>query len=120
MDPFFFKRRNDRFDIAKPFHRLTLSVFHPQSLIARSLYGVSGGSDCCIPLDWGAVVPLSFLGHRSERKPKIVHMSPTRALPLETHCEFGRLVGGMLKETDKRIALIASADQGHTHNVDGS
>jgi aromatic ring-opening dioxygenase LigB subunit len=87
--------------------------------VVRYIYGASGGPDCYIPLDWGAVVPLYFLGHRFEHKPKIVHMSPTRALPFETHYEFGRLVGGVLKETDKRIALIASADQGHAHNVDG-
>jgi aromatic ring-opening dioxygenase LigB subunit len=87
--------------------------------VVRYIYGASGGPDCFIPLDWGAVVPLYFMGHRFERKPKIVHMSPTRALPFNTHYEFGRAVGGVLKEMDKRIALIASADQGHAHNIDG-
>lgn len=87
--------------------------------VVRYIYGASGGPDCFIPLDWGAVVPLYFLGHRFERKPKLVHMSPTRTLPFKTHYEFGRLVGRLLKETDKRIALIASADQGHAHNVNG-
>lgn len=87
--------------------------------VVRYIYGASGGPDCFIPLDWGAVVPLYFMGHRFERKPKIVHMSPTRALPFKTHYDFGRAVGCVLKETDKRIALIASADQGHAHNVNG-
>jgi aromatic ring-opening dioxygenase LigB subunit len=87
--------------------------------IVRYIYGASGGTDCFIPLDWGAVVPLYFMGHRFERKPKIVHLSPTRSLPFMTHYEFGRAVGRVLKEKDKRIALIASADQGHAHHADG-
>ena len=87
--------------------------------VVRYVYGASGGPDCFIPLDWGAVVPLFFLGHRFERKPKIVHMSPMRTLPFETHYEFGRAAGRVLKETDKRVALIASADQGHAHDVHG-
>jgi len=87
--------------------------------VVRYIYGASGGPDCYIPLDWGAVVPLYFMGHRFERKPKIVHISPTRALSFKTHYEFGRAIGRVLKETDKRIALIASADQGHAHHLDG-
>jgi len=87
--------------------------------VVRYIYGASGGPDCFIPLDWGAVVPLYFMGHRFERKPKIVHISPMRTLPYKTHYEFGRAIGCILKETDKRIALIASADQGHAHNING-
>jgi aromatic ring-opening dioxygenase LigB subunit len=87
--------------------------------VVRYIYGASGGPDCFIPLDWGAAVPLYFMGHRFERKPKIVHMSPSRTLPFKTHYEFGRAVGHVLKETDKRIALIASADQGHAHHGNG-
>ena len=87
--------------------------------IVRYIYGASGGPDCFIPLDWGAIVPLYFMGHRFARKPKIVHISPTRTLPHKTHYEFGRAIGLVLKERAERIALIASADQGHAHNVHG-
>ncbi len=87
--------------------------------VVRYIYGASGGPDCFIPLDWGAVVPLYFMGHRFKHKPQIVHLSPTRNLLYTTHYEFGRAIGGVLKASDKRVALIASADQGHAHNARG-
>ena len=87
--------------------------------VVRYIYGASGGPDCFIPLDWGAVVPLYFMGHRYRSKPKIVHISPMRLLPYQTHYDFGRVIGGVLKGTDKRVALIASADQGHAHDANG-
>ena len=83
------------------------------------IYGASGGPECFIPLDWGAVVPLYFMGHHFSPKPKIVHLSPMRLLPLATHYEFGRAIGRVLRESPKRIAFIASADQGHAHDPNG-
>lgn len=87
--------------------------------IVRYIYGASGGDSCFVPLDWGAVVPLYFLGHRFDPKPKIVHISPMRTLPLATHYDFGRAIGQVIKESNKRIAFIASADQGHVHDAEG-
>jgi aromatic ring-opening dioxygenase LigB subunit len=87
--------------------------------VVRYLYGASGGPDCYIPLDWGAVVPLYFMGHNFTPKPKLVHLSPMRQLPFATHYEFGRAIGYVLKESGQRIAFIASADQGHAHSADG-
>jgi len=87
--------------------------------IVRYIYGASGGDSCFIPLDWGAVVPLYFLGHRFTLKPKLVHISPMRTLPLASHYDFGRAIGQVIKESDKRIAFIASVDQGHAHNAEG-
>ncbi len=87
--------------------------------VVRYIYGASGGPECFIPLDWGAVVPLYFMGHRFENKPKIVHISPMRLLPYQTHYDFGRALGQVVKASDARIALIASADQGHAHDASG-
>jgi aromatic ring-opening dioxygenase LigB subunit len=87
--------------------------------VVRYIYGASGGPECFIPLDWGAVVPLYFMGHRFEPKPKIVHLSPMRLLPFMTHYEFGRAIGRVIKKSDARIAFIASADQGHAHDANG-
>ena len=87
--------------------------------VVRYIYGASSGSECYVPLDWGAVVPLYFMGHRFTPKPKIVHLSPMRTLPFATHYEFGRAIGRVLKESAKRIAFIASADQGHAHAANG-
>jgi len=87
--------------------------------VVRYIYGASGGPECFIPLDWGAVVPLYFMGHRFDPRPKLVHLSPMRTLPFKTHYEFGRAIGYILKESEARIALIASADQGHAHDAQG-
>jgi len=87
--------------------------------IVRYIYGASGGPECFVPLDWGAVVPLYFMGHRYQSKPRIVHISPMRLLPYQMHYDFGRAIGQVLRESEKRIALIASADQGHAHDVNG-
>lgn len=87
--------------------------------VVRYIYGASGGEACYIPLDWGAAVPLYFLGHRFAPKPKIVHLSPMRLLPFDTHYEFGRVLGRVIKDSTKRIALVTSADQGHAHDANG-
>jgi aromatic ring-opening dioxygenase LigB subunit len=87
--------------------------------VVRYIYGASGGEACYIPLDWGAVVPLYFLGHRFTPQPKLVHCSTMRTLPLATHYEFGRAIGRVLRASDQRIAVIASADQGHAHDPNG-
>ena len=87
--------------------------------VVRYIYGASGGPECFIPLDWGAVVPLYFLGRSFEPKPKLVHLSPMRTLPYQLHYDFGRALGRVLKASEARIALIASADQGHSHDAGG-
>ena len=87
--------------------------------VVRYIYGASGGDSCYVPLDWGAVVPLYFMGHKFENKPKIVHISPMKSLSLQMHYDFGRAIGQVIKESNKCIAFIASADQGHAHNAEG-
>ena len=87
--------------------------------VVRSIYGASGGGSCYIPLDWGAVVPLYFLGHRFAARPKLVHCSPMRTLPFGTHYDFGRAAGRVIKDSALRIAVVASADQGHAHDANG-
>ncbi len=87
--------------------------------VVRYIYGASGGPDCFIPLDWGAVVPLYFMGYRFTSKPKLVHCSPMRSLPFAKHYEFGRAIGRVIKTSGKRMAVIASADQGHAHDANG-
>ncbi len=87
--------------------------------VVKYIYGASGGESCYIPLDWGALVPLYFLGHRFDPKPKLVHISPMRTLPLQLHYDFGRALGQVVKQSSQRIAIIASADQAHAHQAEG-
>jgi aromatic ring-opening dioxygenase LigB subunit len=100
-------------------HAIADKAVERNTPVVRYIYGASGGPECFIPLDWGAVVPLYFLGHGFSSKPKLVHLSPMRTLPYATHYEFGRAVGSVIKESALRIAVIASADQGHAHDAKG-
>jgi len=87
--------------------------------LVRYIYGASGGPSCYIPLDWGAVVPLYFMGHSYTQKPGLVLASPLRTLPYQVHYDFGRAVAQVAQESELRIALVASADQSHAHQADG-
>ena len=108
------------FDVDKSFADTIADKAEEMSVpVMRYIYGASGGDSCYVPLDWGAVIPLCFMGYKFERKPKIVHISPMKSLSLQTHYDFGRAVGQVIKGSNKRIAFVASADQGHAHNEDG-
>ena len=78
------------------------------------ILGVSyGGNDAQgaeFPLDWGTEVPLEFL-----RPPRVVVVAPARDRPFEEHLRLGEAIAAL----PGRVALIASADNGHAHNQDG-
>src|SRR5438105_239622 len=47
-----------------------------------AIYGSSSGDGCFTPLDWGAVVPLWFLGARWPDPPAVVSIPPSRVVTL--------------------------------------
>ena len=77
-------------------------------------YGGNVQAQSEMPLDWGTEVPLDFM-----RAKRVVVVSPARDRPLEEHIELGRQIASNTLLQTKRIALIASADHGHTHAADG-
>jgi len=87
-----------------------------EALLATELpiLGVSyGGNDpptAEMPIDWGTEVPLTFM-----RSARVVVVSPARDRPLEEHLRLGEAIAAL----PGRVALIASADHGHTHRADG-
>jgi aromatic ring-opening dioxygenase LigB subunit len=87
-----------------------------EALLAADLpiLGVSyGGNDpptAELPIDWGTEVPLTFM-----RAPKVVVVSPARDRPFAEHLRLGEAIAAL----PGRVALIASADHGHTHRADG-
>jgi aromatic ring-opening dioxygenase LigB subunit len=87
-----------------------------EALLATDLpaLGVSfGGNDpptAEMPIDWGTEVPLRFM-----RAPKVVVVSSARDRSLEEHLRLGEAIAAL----PGRIALVASADHGHTHRADG-
>jgi aromatic ring-opening dioxygenase LigB subunit len=78
--------------------------------ILGASYGGNDPPTAEFPIDWGAEIPLQFVG-----APRVVVVSPARDRPLEEHIELGRLIAGL----PGRVALIASADHGHAHTPDG-
>ena len=75
-------------------------------------YGGNDPATAVAPMDWGTLIPLSFLPERP-----VVIVSPARDRPLAEHVELGGAVAAGAVET--RIALVASADHGHAHDPDG-
>src|SRR5262249_12742408 len=65
------------------------------------------------------LIPLWFMGGRSEPPPSVVLVSPARDLPPETHVAAGSVLAMAARATGRRVALIASADHGHAHDVEG-
>ena len=66
------------------------------------------------PLSWGELIPLHFL----EKKP-LVLMTPSRGIDRGTLVRSGEILGRVLEESEKKIALIISADHGHGHDEKG-
>jgi len=65
----------------------------------------------------GAMVPLWFTLHPlPEPRPRLVVIAPSPTVPRPTLLHFGVLLGDAARKSGKRVALIASADQGHTHD----
>jgi aromatic ring-opening dioxygenase LigB subunit len=74
-------------------------------------FGATAAGASTMPLDWGAVIPLWFM-----RAPAVV-VTPTRDRPPDDQVRAGAALARAT--TDRRVALIASADHGHGHTPDG-
>ena len=73
-------------------------------------YGGNDPAEAVMPLDWGVLIPLSFLPELP-----VVVVSPARDLSLEDHVRAGEALAG----APARFGLVASADHGHAHDPDG-
>jgi aromatic ring-opening dioxygenase LigB subunit len=82
-------------------------------------FGPNEPQDAVMPLDWGALIPLWFMGGRAESPPPVVLVSPARDLDPGQLVDAGRLLAAAAAASGKRVALIASADHGHAHDPEG-
>lgn len=102
--------------------------------VAMTGYAGNQPDQSAIPLDWGAMVPLWFMGHGRHlpgmgnvlatapdgpEGPPVVLVTPSRALPRKGMVEFGRTLARVADEGGRRVAFIASCDWAHTHTADG-
>ncbi len=83
-------------------------------------YAVPDETQFWQPLDWGALVPLWFLGVPLDPQPRVVIACPDRGnMPWELFVPFGLAIRKAAETLDRRIAFIASADLGHAHDAQG-
>ncbi|HEX2281986.1 MAG TPA: aromatic ring-opening dioxygenase subunit LigB, partial [Thermomicrobiales bacterium] len=102
--------------------------------IALAGYGGNRRDQSVLPLDWGNLTPLWFLGHNLNMRghgdvladppakdigPPAVIITPSRSLPRETLVDFGRVVANVSVAEPRRIGFVASCDWGHAHAVTG-
>jgi aromatic ring-opening dioxygenase LigB subunit len=83
--------------------------------------GVSFGSNdpalAEMPLDWGTLIPLWFLGGRARNPRPVVVVSPARDRPLAEHVRAGQALASACR--GRRAAFVVSADHGHRHDPNG-
>lgn len=67
-----------------------------------------------LPIQWGTFVPAWFLGEKASLPPVVI-ICPSRAHGLDQLAELGHIVARIAERSDRRIGLIASADNAHVH-----
>jgi aromatic ring-opening dioxygenase LigB subunit len=88
--------------------------------VVRLSYAIPDEPQFYQPLDWGALVPLWFLGMPINPPPKVVIAGSDRNnMPWQLFPPFGLAIRKAAETLNRRIAFIASADMGHAHDPDG-
>lgn len=84
-------------------------------------YGALEGPDSNVPLDWGSIIPLYYLGAKlpEAERPRLCLIGPSREIPLPQLIQLGRIAAEVAQETDRRVVFVASADQAHAHKEGG-
>ena len=88
--------------------------------VARLGYAVPDETQFWQPLDWGALVPLWFLGVPLDPQPRVVIACPDRGnMPWQLFPTFGKAIRLAAESINRRVAFVASADLGHAHDAQG-
>src|SRR5205085_10933092 len=82
-------------------------------------FGSNDPGTAVAPMDWGVLIPLWFMGGRSDPPVSVVVITPARDLPAADHVTAGAAIAAAASESGRRIAFIASADHGHAHQRSG-
>ncbi|GMA62651.1 extradiol ring-cleavage dioxygenase [Alicyclobacillus fastidiosus] len=105
-----FNRAVDR-DLAK---RIVAAADKAALPVAAANFATAEGPFSTLPLDWGVMVPLYFMPDVP-----IVVVTPSRRISYEDHIRFGAILGEQVRQSGKRVGLIASCDWSHAHDVNG-
>lgn len=71
-----------------------------------------------LPLDWGVTIPLALLSPPPDTLPTVV-CCPGLDLSVAQLLDWGEALYDAAEDTGRRVAVVASADQGHGHASDG-
>jgi aromatic ring-opening dioxygenase LigB subunit len=98
----------------------SIVALHDEGIpVVGASFGANDPGAATAPMDWGVLIPLWFMGGRSEPQVPAVVVSPARDRSPEEHVRAGRALARAASACGKRVALIASADHGHAHVADG-
>lgn len=75
--------------------------------------------DGTLPLDWSTIVPLRYLGAGFRPRPRLVVVGPSGSVPRPQLVAFGQALRAVADGGPRRVALVASVDQGHAHDPEG-
>lgn len=87
--------------------------------VVGASYGGNNPDEAVMPLDWATLIPLWWMGGRSDPQVPAVIVSPARDLSAAAHVRAGAAIAAALEATGRRVALVASCDHGHGHLADG-
>ncbi|HET9782914.1 MAG TPA: extradiol ring-cleavage dioxygenase [Candidatus Dormibacteraeota bacterium] len=82
-------------------------------------FGSNDPTTAVAPMDWGALIPLWFMGGRADSPVPAVIIAPARELSASDHVTAGAAIASAAAASELRVAFIASADHGHAHQPDG-
>lgn len=100
--------------------RRCLSALRDDGLPAAGVtFGSSGYATSTMPLDWGALIPLWFMGGRATPPIPAVVVSSSRDRSSAEHVAAGRRLAQAADAAGRRVAFVASADHGHGHDTSG-
>jgi aromatic ring-opening dioxygenase LigB subunit len=100
--------------------REAIVALHDERIpVVGASFGANDPGAATAPMDWGVLIPLWFMGGRSQPQVPAVVVSPARDRPIEEHVRAGQALARAAAASPKRIALIASADHGHAHDPGG-
>ncbi|WP_062309182.1 extradiol ring-cleavage dioxygenase [Alicyclobacillus sendaiensis] len=89
-------------------------IASPELPLAVLNFATADGPLSTLPLDWGTMIPLSFM---PDRPVVVIQTAPSR--PFHEHVRLGQAARAACGALGRRAALIASCDWAHAHAEDG-
>jgi aromatic ring-opening dioxygenase LigB subunit len=93
---------------------LSLKIIRDNSLAEEASFITSSGPKSVFPLDFGSLIPLYFFNKR-----QLVVMGQPRIWRLDDLETFGRNLFHDVDGYNKKVSVLFSADQAHTHSKSG-